>query len=246
MGVDDRGLLERVRQRYATCASYADTGRQTTTHDSESLPSHIPPGMLDTGIQFRTLFRRSGEFLLSFQIAGPRCRGRVDECTVLRVDGVTRTRWSRKERVEELEFRRAIAGATGISRGLAVMAPGLLVPEEIELAPGARLLETEATDCGEESGFRWFDFERTAFGPSSRIWIDESTQTVRRVQHEFRSTAEEQRRSREEAYATLGPEIAEALRRVEDFRDSHWWTVTDYEPVFDVEIEDTDFVLERD
>jgi hypothetical protein len=106
-----REILSRMARTYVFCSSYRDTGNATS-------------GGLGYGrsLTFRTAFVRPEKFYFDYRSESS------NHYVIWETDGATHTWWSIQQGVKTSSFAMAIAGATGVSMGVAATVPGMLTP----------------------------------------------------------------------------------------------------------------------
>ena len=166
-------LLSRVEQRYATCRTYRDTGLAMT-----NFGNRVSRTRFKTALVRRKTFRFEWEEQ-SF-IGAP----------VWQSNGVWRNRnevrsWMNFEAEPRtgVKFRLAIAGAMGVSGGLAASIPGLLMPGALSGQYLRRLKDKALGSNGSVEGDECYRLQGVVAhrGDTITIWIDVKTLAIRRV-----------------------------------------------------------------
>lgn len=168
-------LLQRMAQTYSSCRSYQDKGTVALT-----FKAHTPPHIDEWS--FRTAFVRPGEFRLDFESG----RGRETN-TIWRHGSTVLAKWSGERTVERLDsLSSAVAGATGISSGVAHTVPALLMPEDIggwRLTELQDVVRLENDRLGEASCLRLRGVGGE--GLPVTVWLDSETYLIRRIDEEL-------------------------------------------------------------
>jgi len=122
---DAEALIKRVKAMYSSCRSYADRGQLTSIlpqDEGEPLVSYQT---------FSTVFVRPDKFRFEFRDRFP--EGQFGRHVVWRESNAVKTwRYQFHPKVKFApDLSLALAGATGLSHGVAVTIPQLLLPQEI-------------------------------------------------------------------------------------------------------------------
>lgn len=167
-------LIKRVKDLYASCDSYVDRGQIT---------SILPRSEGDSIISYQTFstaFIRPEKFRFEFRNRFP--EGQFGRYVVWREGVSVKTWWyahNPKVKVEE-NIGLGLAGATGVSHGVAVIIPQLLMPDEI----GTRgLFDGEVgVICCEECLGRECAKILVKSGRKHFIWIEVETGLIIRIE----------------------------------------------------------------
>jgi hypothetical protein len=173
-------LIEGVLQRYASARLSADRGTAVVMVGDELLP-----------IAFETSFERPDHFSFSFT-AGPSSRGgAVAERYSYRIesDGPL-VRMVGEPALHDdgtpMSLERAIASLTGISFGCAYTVPSFLMPERVGGRGLFRWPERVLRDPVILDGTPHLLVELTGHGDVARVFLDEVTLVVRRIEEPVR------------------------------------------------------------
>lgn len=162
-------IISRMRQAYATCNSYQDTGVQSSTYSPSSSTDEK---------SFSTVFVRSEQFRFAFkdlQMSSQPSyiiwRNGADILSWWDIDPGIQT---------EDSLAMAIAGAYGVSLGLSGTIPSFLMPDEAGLyytIPNAQRLDDAVVD-----GVNCYQVIYTFGNDQITYWIDAKTYLIRRVE----------------------------------------------------------------
>lgn len=164
-------ILDRMAAAYSQCETYVDTGTVTTVFKSaDGTWTEVKP--------FATAMVRPDQFRFEYSEEGePDSR-----LVVWRNGREIRTWWALTQEAEQAEsLGLALAGATGVSSGSAHTIPALLMPEEVEgrkLTDLQQVIRSEDEDLG---AHKCFTLEGLYAGRGIRIWIDQDSYLVRRL-----------------------------------------------------------------
>lgn len=206
-------ILRAANDRYATCDSYEDTGE---------LVGAVRESVTPRRIRFYTVFdRASGGFVFNFADADG-MRG------IIWRSSTGTTKWSRTghpEMTEVPEVGYALAGFTGIARGIASRVPTLLLRIPTSANDG-RGFHREADENIHEASC--YKLVRHVGEDEFVLWIDKKSMAVRRTLH------------RKRIDAGIPPETG-LLGADPPYRSS---TTIDYRPIFDRPIDVSRFGTE--
>lgn len=247
-------LLLRTARTYSELASYSDHGELTSRIESAD---PIQP-KVTTRTRFATRWKRPDS--LRFEFSTSPLSPLLDEWTkyvVWSQAGVVRTWWTVEPRVEVGgDLQRALAGATGVSGGLACFIPmlvrGLVSQAGLPTAPVGFLgkeCQLDGARCiciGMRSGDRvewiWIEAE------SALILRHDDRSSLTRDQHERRHRAILAELDAEEASGNLDAEVRTELRQssLSALReglehDLTFWQSARYFPVANPELDDGEF-----
>ena len=219
--MDAKTIIERAAAVYASCRTYVDRGSVTASFGDS--------GQVDRR-EFRTAFERPARFV--YELSGP-----VDQrLTVWTESSTARVRFG-DEPPRTRPLGLALAAASGVTRGSAVLVPGLLLPDLLvglapRLVPEPRPLEREVL-----AGIACYRLDAKHGDQLETVWVGVEDFLFRRVT----CTQRLARQDVQQMVAAL-PDWArqaagDAAAAVEDF-----WaeTVTTYEPRMDVELRSAD------
>ena len=162
-------IINRMREAYANCTNYQDTGVRSVTYTQNSINTSTDQ------LSFSTAFVRSERF-------------RFEHKDLLIPSQPSYIIWRNGEDVlswwdivpgiqTQDSLSMAIAGATGVSQGLAVTIPSLLIPDQVGLyyiIPDAQRLQDAVVD-----GVNCYRIIDTS---GSTYWIDAKTYFIRRIE----------------------------------------------------------------
>jgi outer membrane lipoprotein-sorting protein len=171
-------ILAQMKQTYASCETYQDTGVVTTTFIQSSgnwidekpfLTAFVRPDRFrfehketQSSVEYRYIIWRNGAEVLSWWDVTPGIKTE-----------------------ESLDM--AIAGATGVSSGSAHTIPTLLLPNEISGRQLTDITEARRIDDAEIDSINCYRIQGKYAGDPITIWIEAKTFLVRRIetQHTF-------------------------------------------------------------
>ncbi len=177
-GLTAETILARMKETYAGCQTYQDTGVVTTTFIQSS-------GNRIDEKPFLTAFVRPDRFRFEYK----ETQSSVEYRYIIWRNGAEVQSWwdvSPGIKTEE-SLDMAIAGATGVSSGSAHIIPALLLPDEIS---GRQLTDiTEAQRIGDTdiNSISCYRIQGKFAGDPIILWIEANTFLVRRIetQHTF-------------------------------------------------------------
>jgi hypothetical protein len=240
-------ILERVRDTYASCASYRDTGDVVTVFIHEQQHPH----RRTTSTPFSTRFARPDRFRFEFRNRDIGPEEDWQRYLIVAGAGVVRRWWSIKPEEQHPEtLANALGGAAGVSGGSSHTVPCLLMPElnrrVVERVTESRYEGEEPID-GRPCHRIFCRFDR---GGEETWWIDAESLLLRRILETKAFAAEpprsppeleDLRRRAAEAQATdpdLAPRLRQTLLLAAGFRTE---TTTVYHPEIDVPLDEHAF-----
>ena len=169
-------IMAQVKQTYAQCKSYRDSGVVTTTFIESS-------GTRTVKKPFTTAFIRPDRFRFEF-------REKDHSYIIMSKGNEVKTWWDIQPVIQKgKSLGMAIAAATGVSGGSAHTVPNLLMAEVIGGRIIADVAETKRLDDGKASGrdcYRIQGLSRDGTSPSI-LWIEKGSFLLRKIdeQHKF-------------------------------------------------------------
>lgn len=191
-------ILRSMRETYAKCHSYQDSGCVRTTFPGSTTIS----GGLETKQPFMTAFVRPDRFRFEFQNTDSDPWRRY---IVFQSGSMACSWWDVQPGIKELDcLSRGLAGATGVSGGSARTIPAFLMPEcglgvpfdnlkDLKRLPDSKV---HGTDCFSIEGYYEFDHPAKSFthgdqkieveamkgSGSERLWIEKSSFLLLRIE----------------------------------------------------------------
>ena len=174
LGADE--LLRQMADVYRTCRSYQDAGTVRVTFGMES-----PPRVEEQ--TFRTAFVRPDQFRFDY-VSSPRTRATN---TIWRSGPLVWSKYEFSLTAEKQEsLSMAVAGATGVSNGVAHTIPALLMPDQVS---GWRLTELGSVGRLEDEKLGPVTCSRirgvVAGGLPVIVWLDSETYLIRRIDEQL-------------------------------------------------------------
>jgi outer membrane lipoprotein-sorting protein len=175
-GLSAETFLAQMRQTYASCQTYQDTGVVTTTFSQSSgnwidekpfLTAFVRPDRfrfeykeMPSSVEYRYIIWRNGAEVLSWWDVTPGIK-------------------------TEDSLSTAIAGATGVSGGSAATIPSLLISDQVGLR--FEITQAQRFDDEEINGINCYRIQGNFASDLATIWIDTKTFLIRRIktQHTF-------------------------------------------------------------
>lgn len=169
-------ILDKMASTYATCKSYRDSGVATNDFGPHNATDQRPRNI---DVQsFRTAFIRPDQFRFEYGAATP------DKPNIIWVTGGEVRTWYMKPGVEKQpSLDMGIAGASGVSYGLADTIPSLLMPGQISGAKLSAMIDLirlpdetlDGTACFKLQGKYGFG------GLPTTLWLEKATFLIRCV-----------------------------------------------------------------
>jgi hypothetical protein len=228
-------VLARMRGAYRACSTYLDTGEVTTTFMKTERAARRT-----TVLRFSTAFDRSGGFRFEYKAVDVGPESEWVHYVIWDDGSGCRTWWTLQPIIElRATVDLACGEARGVSSASSSRVPTLLKPDEMtcDALPFDALIEgTGRVDgCVCYVLVAYYDDDATL-----RLWIDERSFLIRRVEEREKFTAESQASMMREASesgadsvsgrASREKDLQRDLREVEDFEVA---TVTTYRPTVD-------------
>jgi hypothetical protein len=174
-------ILDKVAAVYADAQTYRDSGlvRSTFIPGARSFSTELP---------FATAYSAPDRFRLEFQVPSPDSSDSVHRRWIVfrNADGVKEWSFLKPTVSAAASLDLAIAGASGVSDGIAHDIPALLMPQEITgrkltANPDATRRIADAP-CGDSECFRIDTTIHTQTGETTRtLWIAKSSFIVQRI-----------------------------------------------------------------
>ena len=180
--LDAAGILESMAATYGAASSYLDSGQVEEVVQTQGMT-------ITTGRPFSIAFVRPDRF--RFQFTDPNGMrldsGRNSNVAIVWRDGDAVQSWwdLNPTAVQNQSLAVALTGPDAISRGAARHTPALLMPGEIDgprLSGMANAVRLEDVSCGEN---RCFVIEGDYAGNRQRIWVDQGSFLLRRMEQDF-------------------------------------------------------------
>ncbi len=170
-GSTAEAIIANMRQAYATCATYQDTGVVTTTDQT----------LTSSTISFTTAYVRQNRFRFEFQGTG------VPEPYIVWRDGTEVLSWADINPGTKTEdsIGMALATATGISDSSSATIPSLLFSDEMGLYFDVQSPQRMADD--EVNGVNCYQIQDNSVINPSTIWIDKKTYLILRIKTRYTS-----------------------------------------------------------
>jgi hypothetical protein len=157
---------------YANCVSYSDEGEVVTVFHNEH-------GDRTVSKPFTTAFVRPDKFRFEYR---ERRRDDWNRYIIWRSASDVRTFWSIRPDMGRNDLRLAIAGATGVSSGSAIMIPSLLMPGEVSAGQLKSLSNLTLLDVEEVDGSPASKIQgEAAAGNILVLWIDQQSNLVVKI-----------------------------------------------------------------
>lgn len=170
-GLTAEAILRQMRQTYASCNTYQDSGVVNVTYNQNSVITSRDE------ISFLTAFVRPDRFRFEYKDLVPDLEPRY----IIWGDGSEVLSWwdiNPGIRTED-SLSIAIAGATGVSEGSAATIPSLLISDQVGLY--FDITESQRLDDDSVNGFNCYRIYGMSGGDPITLWIDTKTFLIQRI-----------------------------------------------------------------
>jgi hypothetical protein len=237
VAIDANAIVKAMKDRYASCKTYQDKGKQTLTMtpDDGTEPSKVSN-------EFETKFDRARDgFFFRYTKTYARFFSPSGGAIWREAAGAVRVWTVARGSTSEMELPNAIYALTGVSSGTSRVVPTMLMPdvEHHALPP----LSYDA--AGEEAvdGVACFKLMAHREDRDVTVWIAKSDSSLRRYFQRVRIVPAERPQDLSDMIARIPPEkrtpeLLEVIRKPVPFVSEQ---TTDYVPVFDGEIDPARF-----
>ncbi len=205
-------IINQIVELYQNCSTYADSGAVSCEVGK---------------LQFKTYFCRPDQYQFEWTsaVAGVTRKG-----CIYTLNGTKVLSIHNEEKEEEISLALAIAGATGVSFGVAPIAAHLLMPNLFQPGQYQSFIMQGSYEILEENNSIIKLHTNWRANCSITIEIDKFTMALREIEEVYTPTLKEKQRVVEDLEASKAPE-AEAVRELLYVEDNYTPTVISYKHV---------------